>query len=441
MLILLIFCVLFMTMLIGFKNWKLLVFCVFILLLLEYPIRMTFPEAPYQILLIKEPVIFLIYLTLLFKISRNRAKVPILFFPFYFLFSFLVVGTSEALLNQNRDILQILVGLRSYLWYTPFIIVGFYFFKDQKELIQTVDKAIFVVPLIVGFQMFQFIFWDSDIPIVRPLGSPFHSFELENIKLIPGPFGTAARCARVLFICFMIILSLSNVSHVKPTKKVVFLVLSSIGIFLTGVRSTFFLIVFSFMLFLLLSKRVFRRLSTIWILVLVVFVVLAGVMSFAFSDYIPILKEYYIESVPLILIRTKYTMSATIDCIKKVGFVGGYGVGTASQGIQYLVKEPLHVRVGMIGYYENGIWKLTFETGIVGAILYFLFLLSVLNTLFNSTRIQPKNSFNRDFSLAVFIIYLSFFIHFSTVHHQLLGDSTTLIPLWFLVGVVFRMKN
>jgi O-antigen ligase len=123
----------------------------------------------------------------------------------------------------------------------------------------------------------------------------------------------------------------------------------------------------------------------------------------------------------------------------------GTGTGTLSQGLDYVSGGPewlryqaKELRQGFL--FETGVGKILFELGVIGFFSFYLF----FGYLFYKMFIMIKLLNGQDFKDLgwVIIIYLSSIIAwFSFFHNQVLGDATTLIIVWFFIGIFFRFKS
>ena len=116
----------------------------------------------------------------------------------------------------------------------------------------------------------------------------------------------------------------------------------------------------------------------------------------------------------------------------------GYGIGTASLGIQY-VERILHAPQTHVNV-ENGYGQLVIEMGIVGLLLWIVLGVSLTTSAWSVVKGLRGSPW---FPLAFVIFWLVFLIFFPMGYNSLIFYQDFLVNayLWILLGVLFRLPK
>ncbi|MEK7574051.1 MAG: hypothetical protein AAB514_00795, partial [Patescibacteria group bacterium] len=117
----------------------------------------------------------------------------------------------------------------------------------------------------------------------------------------------------------------------------------------------------------------------------------------------------------------------------------GWGTGSLSQGLTYLPGGVEWLGRGLVRS-ETGFGKVVFEMGIFGMIIFYLFWKYLFYLMTREIKFL-KNYNLRNLGLGIFIFSFLILFWFTFVHSQVLGDATTLVILWFSLGVFFGLKR
>jgi hypothetical protein len=119
----------------------------------------------------------------------------------------------------------------------------------------------------------------------------------------------------------------------------------------------------------------------------------------------------------------------------------GYGTGTMSQGLQYIPGgvDWKYIMPGGSSL-ESGISKIIFELGIFGFIFFYFFWGHLFFRIKKELKIINHTNL-KNIGVSIFIFLICTLIRFSLLHHQVLGDATVLVILWFFIGIIFNLKN
>lgn len=433
------------------RRWRTGIIFIFIWLLIEDMVRRLISSQPSQIMLVKDILIFLAYCSFFAWIVIKDKKIwqPSFIVPLLLFAGFALINIFNT---QAPNLFFGLIGLRSYLWYLPLALLGYYMFDDKERLLKFCRYLVYLsIPLFL-FVIVQYIFYNADISILRSLesGHQFHNFTLvesEKIPLLSSVFGTAHRYARFSMLLFFLGIGLLSIRRKKLL--IISTISAFLGIILSGSRSAFVLTTAGIFLFIIFAtyiknNQIFHlwRNNRVKSFLLISVLVLAGLMIFVISDLgvFQITAFYYAfqERIPSMLF-----LEFNRTFIEAKLF--GNGTGTMSQGLEYIPGG-----LGWIQYqtkelradswFENGISKIIFELGFIGLILFYLF----WGYLFYRIKKEIKKlNFSSSKNLAIGISIFSFLmlIWFSFLHHQTFGDATTLVPLWFFIGILFKLDK
>ena len=127
------------------------------------------------------------------------------------------------------------------------------------------------------------------------------------------------------------------------------------------------------------------------------------------------------------------------DITKSIDLVGlyGTGLGVGSQGNHYMAG--LLGGNPMIGI-ESGIGKVWYEIGLPGFLAFMIVMVAVLSSMIHRL-VKYQLISHKAIVSSIIVFYVSIIFEFLLLHMQVLGDGTTLIPLWLFIGVIFGIEN
>ena len=442
------------------KNWRLGVVLMFILLIFEDSIRKIIPGQPSYVMLFKDALIFLTYFSffLFFAINHKKIWKPPFIVPLLFFSAFLIINVFNPI---TPNLFFGLVGLRHYLWYAPLMFLGYYMFSDKDKFLLFAKKFSYIAIPLFAFVIMQYAYFGSDAPILNPLAgnSKIHNFtdvESEQIPLLTSFFGTAHRYSRfsmfLFFLGFGLLIGKLRSREIFSNKEkfiLIFSIVSSFGgIILSGVRTAFVLTIFGTLAFLAIfivqKNGIINFLiknKKILIYSSLIIALLALLIFFFARDFgiFHITAFYYAfqERIP-------WAFAEVSRAFSEVNLFGN-GTGTISQGIDripngagWIEFQSKELRGGF--WFETGVGKILFEGGIIGFIIFYLFWGAVFIAMFKELR-KLKDFFLKNIGVAVFIFSFLMLMWFSFIHNQVLNDATTLVVLWFFIGVLFKLNK
>jgi len=443
-----------------FHRWRNGIIFIFICIYLEDVIRRIIPGQPPQVMLIKDSLLFITYFAFFITLVIINNKKPFALWKPPFLTGFLLFVGWCLVGSFNPNIpnpLFPIIGLRSYLWYAPLFFLGYYMFNSEEKLLRFCRILVYTaIPLFI-FSIYQYIFFDKADVLIRPFerSHQIHSFswvERGVVMKISSFFGTDQRYA--MFSMFLFFLGMAIYSTSKKNRILLLSTLSAfLGVVISGSRAAFGLSVIGFILFFVLITPIGRREKKSFSLYLwggnritrfglVLFVVLICILSiYTIGGDIGIFQAsaFYFaieERIPWVIRDISGVLSGLTWL--------GHGTGTMSQGLHYIPGgvewyEFQHTLRGG-SFFESGISKIIFELGVFGFIFFYFFWGRLFFRIKKELKIINHTNL-RSIGVSIFIFLICTLIRFSFIHHQVLGDATILIVLWFFIGVTFNLKN
>jgi len=409
-------------------------------------------------MLIKDVLLLLTYFAFFITLVIINNKKPFALWKPPFFTGFLLFGGWCLVGSFNPNIpspLFSIIGLRSYLWYAPLFFLGYYMFNSEEKLLRFCRILVYTaVPLFI-FAIYQYIFFDKANVLIRPFerAHQIHSFswaETEAVMKISSFFGIGQRYA--MFSMFLFFLGMAIYLTSKKNKLLLISTISAfLGVVISGSRAIFVLSVVGFILFFMLitpmgkqqKKSVYLYLwksNHIIRFGLLLFVVLIGILFiYIIGGDIGLfqISAFYfaiVERIPWFIRHISGVLLSGLTWL-------GYGTGTMSQGLQYI---PVGVDWNYImpggSFLESGISKIIFELGIFGFIFFYFFWGHLFFRIKKELKIINHTNL-KNIGVSIFIFLICTLIRFSFIHHQVLGDATVLVILWFFIGIIFNLKN
>lgn len=441
-------------------------FLIFIWILVQDGIRKLVPGQPPEVMLIGDFIVLMVYVAFFASVgalcykSRMLVNLPILAAGGFFL----VVCFFTMFYANPPSIFTLGLGFRSYFWYIPLAFLGYYTFGDEEEMKKFCRVLAYTsIPLLI-IALFQMSFGQTiSSPLMQPFqgGDEYHSYGSTEkymplihrmygspekyMPLIPSVFGSHSRYSRISLLLFMLGVGVMDSSNRNGRRLGVLAVASVIcaamGVMISGQRAAMYLLILGFLWFTFAlyrqgntagkQRQDLAQLWGVWIA--------SGLGVGAILLLLPEVRTWFLTGVFDVVERLKWTVGDVGLAVERGGFVGT-GFGIASQGIVYIAEKipalGLETEIGI----ESGIGKLVLEIGIMGAIAFYLFMGTVFVQCWRQAFLQIT-PFAQRITTAVYVYFGCLLLWFSLFHHQVLGDGSTLIPLWFFLGVVFRLKT
>jgi O-antigen ligase len=116
----------------------------------------------------------------------------------------------------------------------------------------------------------------------------------------------------------------------------------------------------------------------------------------------------------------------------------GYGIGTASLGVQYVIRimhaPPMNVGV------ENGFGQLLIELGIVGLLLWILLAYAITRSAWRAAKNLKGTVW---FPIGFAIFWYAFLLVFPTSYYGFVAYQDFVINayFWLMLGILFRISE
>lgn len=430
-------------------SWQTIVFLILGWLLVEDVIRRSISGQPVAIVFVKDILLLVAYSLFLVYLANHKIKVwkppflaPLLLFVLFVIINFSLSG----------NLLIIALSFRSYLWYTPLLFLGYYLFKSREGLFKFLQLISYTAVPLFLFAVFQYAFWKKvDYPLFHPFRSTnqFHTFYTSTAAIpiyrITSFFGDSQRFATISLFIFFISLGLYLINQKAPSlrrKLMLIPIISAYGsIILSGSRAAFggslIGIFIYFILCAFLAKKEnfplikgLMRFVTVTTAIILILATLSysglTTASFQLSTFSALNKEY----------RSRFELetNALADNTKLLSKKGSI----LSSGYQY-TSIPLTSDWIKSYSVESGISKIIYEMGFLGLALYCIFFGSLIYYV-GRIIYKLKGSNLNYFSIAVVVIIFLFLFKF-VIHYGAGDDAFTLIPMWLLVGILFRLPE
>lgn len=431
------------------NTWRYFAILTFGSLLFVDPIRKLSGNISPEIMLLVDLFVFLTYVFFVFWVIKSGVEFwrPKFLVPLGLWVVLVIAGVFNPL---SPGALIGAVGIRGHLWFIPLLFIGYHFFKNKGELLNF-SRGLVYLSLPLFFLTIPQVLGVFGLDILNPLegGSLVHSFRPE-VTRASSIFGSAQRFG--MFSMFLFMLGLGTYYSFKNTLKSFhkwFLPLSVAaafgGVLFSGSRTALLLSLAGLAGVLLFvyrdrvkeSARAVFGIYSIVRAVLWFFVIAAGlallyvlgggeIVVFQFTAF----KDTFTYRIPTFL-NEMYVVFGNFFSLF------GHGAGTMSQGIDYVNGQTSFLKwAGTIGG-ETGIKQILFEFGVVGLVLFYWFWGKIFGA-FGKVWREIRGEL-RPLALAIALFAASVLIRFTFVHHQVFGDFVVLVPLWFFIGVFFRL--
>ena len=440
------------------KEWKYGIPLIFGWWLIGDFIRKIVPGQPPELMLVGDFLIAVTYISFLFYLLSNKKS---LWLPPFLgsLLAYIGYSVINVFNPHSFNFLVGAVGLRSYLWFIPLMFVAYEYFNNHSRVLSFLKKITYASPVLFITAVLQLTLSNSKLPpFLKPFqgGHQIHSFGMVStgiVQKIVSLFGSAQRFGMIVLFLFVVSLGLYYyfVLQKKKSKTRIFLVfsiLNFISIVLSASRSAFVLALLGFLIITYFlaqySKEhiLFQRFKNIIQKrnKLIILTATALFMLFLLGLNVGLFQltsvyEVFSKTLP----RVIHEATATIENAP----IFGYGTGVFSQGLDYINGKSIAQRIPQEIRYatgERGFKRSFFELGILGGIIFFLFWFRI----FASIKLKIKDI--HDYKFRILFISIALFplltlIRYTFVHYEVLSDYAVLIPLWFSIGLLFKIPK
>ncbi len=442
------------------KDWRYGVYCFLGWLVFEDLIR-KFAGNSVPMFFAKDAIAALTYGAML--LAYRRRQLPTFKAPwFLWIGIFAAVGFVQILNPNSPSVLYGILGFKTYFFYVPLIFAGYALLRSEKDLYKILMLNTWIALIVAGLGVAQSVLGlnflnPADLtPDLQNLGHDTHVSPLSHLTVerSTSVYVSDGRFAEALILFF--ILGVGTAGYLlmrgKGGRKIVFpgvgvVVLATI---MGGVRHAFVSIIGSAIILVAaffwgargrLDQFSRIRKAIRWAVVFGCVGVL--LMTLLAPDAINARWALYSETLnpqssasELGNRGWQYPIDAMESVFTQPNWLLGNGIGTVSLGTQYvsrLVGTP-PLRIGS----ESGYGSLILEFGIIGPILWALWVGTLLSFAWKAVRkLRRTRLFPVGFAFfwyAVYILGLGFFYSLP-VYQNYLSNAY----LWLTLGMLFRL--
>lgn len=395
-----------------------------------YPAKLPF--------LLKDIFILVVYL--FFFITREPGRHWIFEFKrsigpgnWYLSISLMLLGMLQ-IFNRGVPSLEVgILGFKTMFFYWPLAILAYAYIDSLERLERFMKAIVYLSVAICIFGIYQF-FQDQDF-MVRVFGQGFKRAIImtggasgtQEFLRVFGTFSSTGAFTQFLVINTMFIFGLLFTARNRPEKSIMVgcLVLNYLTLLATGSRAGLLLLFITAFIFIILCRWLWR---TFFIILL-----LSISLSFGFR-YLGKSVLHRFETVKDIEMIKGRTVENTAVIFKMYleEYPFGRGLGTGSVSSRHLTWGETSLGIQLIENYPS---KLQYELGLVGVVLFYLLVFSLI---IHWIRHWLKSL---DRQTHVFIAALTSFcwaMFFASLF-AVIDSPPTGIFLWVLVGMVAKL--
>jgi len=391
---------------------------------------------------------------------RTRSFRPPFLVP---LLIFAGVGLIQVFNPQSPSLLYGALGIKLYFYYAPLMFVGYALVQTERDLSQFLQfnvllgAIVAVLGVIQGVVGFSFMNPEELAPELRGLGQ-LTRYAPESKQALIRPtsvFVSDSRFAWYILLIFILSIGLAGyqIFRAIPWRKLTFLVLGVTGVALviSGVRGCFVYGTGSLVVLLvaMLWGSPHRgpghvRFATMIRRSAVMLSLAVAAMAVVFPEEIGARWNFYYETMAFssphseLVSRVRdYPLDNLMVALEFPNWPVGYGIGTASLGVQYVNRVLGGVRPPVFAV-ENGYGSLLLEMGIPGLLTWIFWTTAALVA---GWRVVKRLKGTHLFPVGFSIFWFAFVLLFPMTYGGLFAYQNYVLNayLWLLLGVLFRL--
>lgn len=409
---------------------------------------------------------FLLLVVLISFLSALRRKEVQTFRPPFLipLFIFVWYGVLQIFNPASTSIWFGLMGFKLFFYYVPLIWIGYALLNSEAELRRFFSANLVLALVIISLGIVQSIVGPSFLnpaapeEDIRELSTLYRASPLTGeVAYRPASvFVSAGRYADFIMIAWIVVLGFSGyllLRH-KRGRILAFIALpvTAAGAFLTASRGSFLWgalnAIVTSVAFIWGAPwkqgeilRVLRAVQRVALGVALGIVILFYAYPDALMSRLAIYEETLLPSSSASQLSFRgwnYPVQNLLAAFDYPGWPYGYGIGTTSNGGQYVARF-FHVRPP-VGGVESGFGTIIVEMGIGGLFLWFLMAGAIL---FSAGKVVIKLKGSAWFPLAFVIFWYSFFLLLPATFASLSSYEDFLLNayFWLLLGMLFRLPK
>lgn len=407
----------------------------------------------------------LLVILISFLAAYRRKEVQIFKPPFRFpLLIFIWFGVMQIFNPASTSIWFGLMGIKLFFYYVPLILLGYALLNSEEELRRFFTVNLILTLVVISLGIAQSILGPSFLnPAVqaedlRELSTLYRVSPVTGaIAYRPNSvFVSAGRYANFIMVAWIVVLGFSGyllLRH-KRGRVLAFIALpiTAAGAFLTASRGTFMWsmanALVSCMAFLWgapwrqgEARHAFRSVLRVALGITLGMVILFDAYPDALKSRLAIYEETLSPSSGANELARRgwdYPVQNFLAAFDNPRWPYGYGIGTCSNGLQYISRifnvKPPGAAV------ESGFGTLVLEMGIGGLILWFVMTGAIL---VSAWKVVTKLRGSPWFPIAFVIFWYAFFLLLPATYGSLGAYEDFLLNayFWLLLGILFRLPT
>jgi heme exporter protein D len=416
-------------------RWRMSVYAFMVYVVVEGFLLNYFWTMP-QLNLAKDAIVMTLFIVLgVATVTRRIFPVPWTAWLMPFL-CFALIYFMQVFNPRLPNLLVGLIGVRVMLLYALLVPIAYWFFDRRERVFRFFLFMVLLSIPVSLFGIFQYFVGPGWMISLSPgftrtlyyaIGDP-HSAELLYFRTL-STFVATGSFSNYLWFMMTISVALLNMKSLRAHRAwiITALALQFLAQLTSGGRSAFVYFGVSLVLFLSMRGRVFRLVPALALLV-IVFIVGLNLLG-------PVIQGRYQTILDWNLVRARnvplgigwLTSSMAAD---SVGYGAGYAtIASRHAGVTDLNQKPV----------ENTLARVRFETGIVGFIVYLLFIAA---TLVECVRVpmrmrDPELAWPTAACAAFILVNLTVNLPFATPFDV----SPSNVYIWFFLGFLARVPQ
>jgi len=411
----------------------------------------------------KDILAAIVYLSFIASYRRKQAHsfrppflIPLLLFVWF--------GIVQVFNPSSSSLVYGVLGLKLYFYYVPLIFVGYALLESEADLRRFFSVTLVLVVVIVSLGIAQSILGHTFLNPARPADDIRELSQLYRAAPISGliayrpdsVFVSAGRFANFLVLSWLLAFGFSGylLYRHRGGRKLAFVSLTATfaGVALCASRGVLVWVALSAVVgavaFLWGSPwrnqaitRILRTLQRAALGGCLALVVLMLIYPEALLSRVAIYTETLspTSSASELIYRARdYPFENLLKAFQYDRWPYGFGIGTASLGVQY-VSRIMHVPPMGIGV-ENGYGALIVEMGIGGLVLWLVMSFAIIFTAWKEVRKLRGSPW---FPLGFMIFWYALLLLVPMMYSSLASyqDFVLNAYLWLLLGILFRLPT
>ena len=411
----------------------------------------------------KDFLVLIVYMSFFAAYRRKEVK----FFRPPFLMPLLMViwfGALQIFNPASTSIWYGLMGFKMFFYYVPLIFIGYALLNSEEELRRFFTVNMILVLIIVSLGIAQSILGPSFLNPAHQAADLRELSGLYRVSPISGEiayrptsvFVSAGRYADFIMVAWILVLGFSGyllLRH-KKGRALAFIAIpvTAAGAFLTASRGSFMWGMINAVVTSVAfiwgapwrqgeARRVVRSIQRLAMGIALGMVLLFYAYPSALESRLAIYKETLLPSSSTSELAHRgwtYPVQNFLGAFDSERWPYGYGIGTTSNGSQYVSRifnvKPVGVSV------ESGYGTLVLEMGILGLILWIVMSVAIL---FSAWKVVKKLKGSPWFPVGFVILWYAFFLLGPATFGGMAAYEDFLLNayFWLLLGMLFRLPT